>query len=109
MKTCTLPFSEGYAQQVLAPVPSHPGVLTLPKAKVVRIENADQMVTLHCVAGTVWITQTGATGDMILSAGEYRTLTGKGLILAEAINQSEAKLEIYLQGAAFEGIFKMFT
>jgi len=48
---------------------------------------------LRAVSGVVWITETGAAGDVFLRAGESHRLQGKGPALIEAL-RGEARIEL---------------
>lgn len=47
--------------------------------------DAARHAELHVESGTVWITVSGAAGDMFLSAGEIYRVPREGRVLAEAV------------------------
>lgn len=60
-------------------------------------ENQPQILVggteLRALAGVVWITETGAAGDVFLAAGQSHRLEGKGRVVVEAV-RGEARLEL---------------
>lgn len=49
---------------------------------------------LRAVAGMVWITETGAAGDVFLRAGESHRIEGRGRVVIEAL-RGAARVELH--------------
>jgi hypothetical protein len=49
-------------------------------------------MAMLCIRGTVWVTQTGMPGDVVLAAGETFTAMHRGKLVALAI--ADAVLEV---------------
>lgn len=58
----------------------------------IRLNNA-RGVSIHCTAGTVWITLSGEAGDIFLQAGERWSIKSNGLALIESIGSGRIRLE----------------
>jgi hypothetical protein len=58
-------------------------------------DHAGEQVT--CLGGIAWLTEPGSPDDIFLSNGESFTITGKGPVLIQAIQ--DARLEITAQRA----------
>lgn len=52
---------------------------------------------LRALAGMVWITETGAAGDVILRAGESHRIAGRGCVVIEAL-RGAAQVELHHSG-----------
>lgn len=73
-------------------------------------ENQPQILTggaeLRALAGVVWITETGAAGDVFLAAGQSHRLEGRGRVVVEAV-RGEARLELRrADGQAWEALLQ---
>jgi len=90
MKTCTLPFNEGYAQAATTSATTGTE-LVLQKGKVVRMPHlCDGPAGITCRQGMVWITESGNAGDVILQPGEKWFVQRPTLVLLEAIDGDAA-------------------
>lgn len=88
MKTCTLPFSEGYAQQMAPTWAATAGVETaIRKGEVVRLPYEGKApLCITCLGGTLWVTASGTSEDIVLRPGESWNLERQSLVLVEAID-----------------------
>jgi hypothetical protein len=59
-------------------------MISLEREASLRVEQATQL-EIVCVAGVVWITQTGDTRDLFIAAGESLSLSPRGLTLVTAL------------------------
>lgn len=64
-------------------------MITLHHNRPVRIAGAAR---IECVAGVVWLTRTGGTGDVFLRAGEVYALGRHDVALAEALGGARIRL-----------------
>jgi hypothetical protein len=64
-------------------------MLTLEHNCPMRIAGA---MRIECVAGRVWLTQTGKSGDVFLRAGDAYELAGPESALVEALGQARITL-----------------
>ncbi|MEO8156651.1 MAG: DUF2917 domain-containing protein [Betaproteobacteria bacterium] len=69
----------------------HNAALKLTPGQVLRLR-AELGTTVHCVWGTLWITQEGLARDDFLRAGESMRITSIGLTLVEAVSGNAAGL-----------------
>lgn len=60
------------------------GILRIPRARGVR---------LTCLSGELWITEDRSSEDIILTAGNTRTLQSPGLALVTALENADVQLE----------------
>ena len=68
-------------------------LFVLTPAQVLRVQ-AVAGATLGCETGRLWVTQEGLARDDFLSAGETLHLASAGVILAEAIGDTGARLSL---------------
>lgn len=59
-------------------------------------------VRIECVAGRIWLTQTGKAGDVFLRAGDSYALDWPDMALAEALG--EARIVLYAAPSAWRRI-----
>lgn len=52
---------------------------------------------LRALAGMVWITESGAAGDVFLRAGESHRIEGRGRVVIEAL-RGAARVELHRSG-----------
>ncbi len=60
------------------------GILRIPHARGVRVS---------CLSGELWVTEDRSSEDIILSAGETRTLQSPGLALVTALENADVQVE----------------
>lgn len=53
-----------------------------------RVDGDGLTRQIECREGKVWVTQTGCPEDIVLAEGESATFCGNGLILIEALEES---------------------
>ena len=63
--------------------------LHLPRDRAVRLEKASGIKTLEVRSGTIWLTGTPATGDVVLSAGERLELPDQWPFVIQALGNAE--------------------
>jgi hypothetical protein len=85
MKTCTLPFSEGYAQAAVLPAVVSGAELALRKGEALRVSRDGCPSAIMCVEGLVWLTESGNAKDVVLQAGECWLLKRPAVAVLEAI------------------------
>jgi hypothetical protein len=71
-------------------------MLTLEHNRPVRIAGSTR---IECVAGRVWLTQTGVAGDVFLWTGDSYTLDWPDMALVEALG--EARIILHVAPAAW--------
>lgn len=77
-------------------------LITLPENELLRIDGTHRHLSLHCLAGTIWVTD-GSRRDYLLEAGRTFTMTGPGTLVVEALGRAEVQLlegEITANGPA---------
>ena len=63
----------------------------LRKGELLRLRRAKGR-TITCESGSLWITEEGIPGDVILGVGESYHFTGRGLAVIEAFRPSTAEI-----------------
>jgi len=66
-------------------------LITLPEKELLRIDGKRRPLSLHCLAGTIWVTD-GSGRDYLLGAGRAFTTTGSGTVVVEALGGAEVRL-----------------
>lgn len=66
-------------------------LITLPENELLRIDGKRRHLSLHCLAGTIWVTD-GSGRDYLLGAGRTFTMAGSGTAIVEALGRAEVRL-----------------
>lgn len=66
-------------------------VITLPDKELLRIDGNRRRLLLHCLAGTIWVTD-GSGRDCLLGAGRTFTTAGSATIVVEALGGAEVRV-----------------
>jgi len=66
--------------------------LAIARGKLLRIERARGTV-IHCVTGTLWVTQHGDSKDYLLGPGQVLRIENDGPALAHAVRSATLRLE----------------
>ncbi len=70
-----------------APERSIPGPLQLSPDRVIRLERASGVSEIMVARGVVWVTETPATGDILLCQGGYLPLRGGWPVMLQAMTE----------------------
>jgi hypothetical protein len=70
----------------IAPVPKG---LKLGNGGLWRMNGREELRQIECREGKIWITQTGCLTDIVLTSGQKQSVCGKGLVLVQALANSE--------------------
>lgn len=66
-------------------------VISLPEQELLRIDGKNRRLALHCLAGTVWLTD-GSGRDCLLIAGRTLRIHGSETVVVEALRKAEVRL-----------------
>lgn len=66
-------------------------LITLPENELLRIDGKSRHLSLHCLAGTIWVTD-GSGRDYLLGAGRTFTTAGSGAVVVEALGGAKVQL-----------------
>lgn len=66
-------------------------LITLPENELLRIDGKRRPLSLHCLAGTIWVTD-GSGRDYLLGAGRTFTTADSGTVVVEALGEAEVRL-----------------
>jgi hypothetical protein len=66
-------------------------IISLPEQELLRIDGRNRRLVLHCVTGTVWLTD-GSGRDCLLIAGKAFSMHGAETIVVEALKNAEVRL-----------------
>jgi hypothetical protein len=68
------------------------GTKSLGKNDMISVKSGRSGQVISCVNGSLWITQEGAAGDRILNAGEKLCTDLPGLVIVQALKDSQVIL-----------------
>ena len=72
-------------------------IISLPEQELLRIDGRNRQLELHCLTGTVWLTD-GSGRDCLLAAGKTLKLNGSETVVIEALREAEVRLVEEVRG-----------
>ncbi|HUI72240.1 MAG TPA: DUF2917 domain-containing protein [Spirochaetia bacterium] len=72
----------------------NPSTLVLARRELVSFQLGGEAYRIACVAGRLWVTETGSWKDSVLVPGDEATYTGRGKIVVEALRTSTVRVEV---------------
>jgi len=86
----------GYARVVAGkglPEIRQPRKFKLGNGGLWRIHGGEEARQIECRLGKIWITQSGCLEDIVLVQGQKQCVDGSGLVLVQALADSELAVE----------------
>lgn len=65
--------------------------ISLPEQELLRIDARNRKIALHCLAGTVWVTD-GSGRDCLLVSGHTFRICNAETVVVEALRKAEVRL-----------------
>ncbi len=65
--------------------------ISLPEQELLRIDARNRTIALHCLAGTVWVTD-GSGRDCLLTSGHTFRIHDAETVVVEALRKAEVRL-----------------
>ena len=75
-------------------LPMNPSTLVLARSELAAIRLQGRTYRISCLAGRLWVTESGSPQDSVLCPGDVLTLTGRGRVVIEALRTATVRLEI---------------
>jgi hypothetical protein len=69
-----------------------PRGIALCRGRTFSVPGMDRGVGVMCLKGLLWITRENDPGDYLLAAGSTWTCSGPGMVVVEAVHESEYQL-----------------
>jgi hypothetical protein len=77
-----------------AGAPRHPAtIVVMPRGTVLRLDKAAHVKYIEVLTGVVWLTETPARADSILSAGDIFQISGGFPIILQALEEAKVRQE----------------
>ncbi len=71
----------------------NPSKLVLARGEIASMRLRGMTCRISCVAGRLWVTESGRREDSLLAPGEGVTFSGRGRIVVEALRTSTVRFE----------------